>query len=278
MGLPADSHVHTQWSWDAPAGSMQRTCERALQIGLRGIAFTEHLDHTVFTVAMDDLEPDHLLVQLADHGALDPPGLDAAGYLTAIEQCRDRFPDLRILSGLEIGEPHWHAEPVQAVLATGEFDRVLASMHCLPTHGGHAEPPGHYPHQDPAEVMRSYLAEVAVLVSSSQRFDVLAHIDYPVRTWPKSAGTFDPRNFEEEFRHALRLAAQTGRALEVNTRVPLNPHILRWWHDEGGPAITFGSDAHDPQWIARGFHEAAQLAETIGFRPGRHPVDYWARA
>jgi histidinol-phosphatase (PHP family) len=37
--LPADSHVHTEWSWDAPDGSMERTCARAVEIGLPAIAF-----------------------------------------------------------------------------------------------------------------------------------------------------------------------------------------------------------------------------------------------
>jgi histidinol-phosphatase (PHP family) len=275
--LPADSHVHTEWSWDAPAGSMQRSCERALQLGIPVLAFTEHVDHTIWNVAMDDLDPDDHLAKLAAGGRLTPPEFDAAGYLAAIEEYRQRYPQLRILSGLELGEPHWHAEAVEKVLAVGAFDRVLGSMHCLPDPGGYAEPTGLYGHRDPSEVVRSYLAEVAVLVSSSQLFDVLAHIDYPVRSWPESAGRFDPYDFEEEFRHALRLTAESGRALEMNTQVPLSAPVLQWWHDEGGQAVTFGSDAHDPERIAHGFRDATQLAEAIGFRPGDNPVDLWGR-
>ncbi|GAA4964637.1 hypothetical protein GCM10023334_085180 [Nonomuraea thailandensis] len=57
-------------------------------------------------------------------------------------------------------------------------------------------------------------------------FSVLAHIDYPVRYWPgRKAGPFDPSAFEEEFRHALRVTAQSGRALEINTRVPMGPAL-----------------------------------------------------
>jgi hypothetical protein len=40
--LPADGHVHSQWSWDALAGSMEGTCARAAEIGLPALAFTEH--------------------------------------------------------------------------------------------------------------------------------------------------------------------------------------------------------------------------------------------
>ena len=256
---------------------MQRSCERALQLGLPTIAFTEHVDHTIWPVPMDELEANPDLAQFVDEGKFTPPAFDAAGYLAAIQECRDRFPDLRILSGVELGEPHWYAEAVEKVMALGEFERVLGSLHSLPDRGGYAEPTDLYGHRDPAEVVRTYLAEVAVLVASSERFDVLAHIDYPIRSWPESAGAFEPHDFEEEFRHALRRTAESGRALEISTHVPLSTAILKWWHDEGGQAVTFGSDAHDPERIAHGFCDATQMAEACGFRPGPDPIDLWGR-
>ena len=46
---PADNHVHTHWSWDTPDSStMRRACDRAIAEGLPAIAFTEHLDFTVW--------------------------------------------------------------------------------------------------------------------------------------------------------------------------------------------------------------------------------------
>jgi histidinol-phosphatase (PHP family) len=50
---------------------------------------------------------------------------------------------------------------------------------------------------------------------------------------------------------------------------------VRWWREEGGEAVTFGSDAHTPARIARGFAEAAAMVEAQGFRAGRHPYDLW---
>jgi histidinol-phosphatase (PHP family) len=277
--LPTDSHVHSEWSWDAPEGSMERSCARALEFGLPAIAFTEHVDHTVWTVAMDALDPDDHLASLASSdGVVTPAMLDASGYLEAIERCRHRFPGLRILSGLELGEPHWHAEATARILGAGQFDRVLGSLHALPDGHGFAEPPGLYRHRAAAEVMRDYLAEVTSLVIQSDAFSVVAHIDYPIRYWPeRESGPFDPLAFEEEFRDAMRATAQAGRALEINTVIPLHPVLLRWWHDEGGDAVTFGSDAHEPSAVARGFRDAVQLAEAHGFQPCRDPYDFWAR-
>lgn len=258
---------------------MERSCERAIELGLSAIAFTEHLDHTVWMVEFDALDGnDHLRSLASADGTLTPPEFDAAGYLESIQYCRDRHPDLWIVSGLELGEPHWHAEAVNRVLGAGRFDRVLGSLHCLPDRNGYAEPAGLYGHRDADEVVRTYLAEVAELVTASNAFSVLAHIDYPLRSWPAwTAGPFEPLAFEEEFRHALRETARSGRALEVSTVVPLHSTVLRWWHDVGGDAVSFGSDAHDPSSVARGFRDAAAMAEAHGFRPGSTPYDLWGR-
>ena len=278
MALPADSHVHSEWSWDAPGGSMELTCRRALEIGLPAVAFTEHADHTVWQVAAGEPhDDDKLTAFLAPDGTVTPPALDLDGYLESVQRCREQFPGLRVISGVEIGEPHLHGAVVAGLLAAGRFDRVLGSLHCLPVDGRFHEVAGLYRDRPAGDVVRAYLGEVARLVQLSDAFAVLAHIDYPVRDWPAHAGPFDPDAFEDEYRHALGLLAAGGRALEVNTRVPLHPRVVRWWREEGGTSVTFGSDAHDPDVLALGFRDAAALVQAHGFRPGRHPWDVWTR-
>jgi histidinol-phosphatase (PHP family) len=265
--LPADSHVHTEWSWDAAAGDMVGTCARAVELGVPAVAFTEHVDHTRFR-AGPTYEPTV------------PPPFDVQGYLAAVEECRHRFPDLRVLTGAELGEPHRHAEQVAAVLAAGDFERVLGSVHALPVgEEGYAEPPALFDRSDdPAEVVRAYLREVVALVEGSDVFAVLAHVDFPLRAWPAAGGPVDVTTFEDELREVLRLLAASGRALEVSTRRPVEETVVRWWHDVGGEAVSFASDTHDPDGLAQGFADAVRLAEACGFRPGRSPADLWGRA
>lgn len=272
MTLPADSHVHSEWSWDAATGSMERTCARAVEIGLPAIAFTEHADHTKWVVDPGDFG--HLGKFIAD-GELTPPPIDIDGYLECLQRCRDRFPGLHIISGLEMGEPHWHREQAAQLLSAGQFDRVLGSLHCLPVGERFSEPPYLFRHRPPADVLRDYLAEIPRLVQESDAFSVLAHINYPIRYWPPEAGPFEISDFRDDFRHALRVLADSDRALEVNTRMRFSPEIVRWWRDEGGKAVTFGSDAHSPVDLAQGFAEATAMVEAHGFRPGRHPYDFW---
>ena len=98
-----------------------------------------------------------------------------------------------------------------------------------------------------------------------------------IRYWPVTATPFDPCDFEQELRHVLRTLADAEKLLEVNTRVPLHNNIVKWWREEGGRAVTFGSDAHEPSTLAAGFADAMAMVEAFGFRRGRHPYDVRSR-
>ena len=275
--LAADGHVHSEWSWDAPDGAMERTCARAVDLGLPAVAFTEHVDYATRAATASDLE-ERLQGLITPDGTLSPPELDLSGYLECVQRCRDRFPELRIFTGVELWEPHWQSDAVAKLLDAGQFDRVLGSLHCLPLGQQLSEMPNLFRQKPAAEVVREYLAEIPRLISNSEVFAELAHIEYAVAYWPAQASSFDPNSFQDEFRHALQLLADSGRALEVNTNVPVHPEVVRWWGEEGGRVITFGGDAHDPTRLARGFAQAADLVEAHGFRPGQHPYDFWTRS
>lgn len=292
MPLPPDDHTHSEWSWDAIEGSMARSCARAVELGLPSIAFTEHVDLERWHIDPEDrpamrrgdLGPvaQWMVGRLTADGYFAAPPLDVDGYLASIERCRATFPGLRIVTGLELGEPHWFADQCRSVLATGAFERVLGSMHSLELGGRLREVNAVYlvlaeHNLVPEDVIRLYLAETLRMVESSDLFAVLAHVDYPVRRFPTHDGPFDPTRFEEEYRAVLAALARSGRALEVNTRLPLDARIVRWWHEVGGDAVTFGSDAHTPAAVGTGFAAATAMVEAQGFRPGRTPLDFWTR-
>jgi len=287
--LPADDHVHTQWSWDTDVGSMAGTCARALDLGLPSVSFTEHVDATSWRVmpgVHDDLPADWL--EYVDGDVFTPPPLDLEGYLASVEECRDRFPSLRIRTGAELSEPHWHVTYTTDFLQRSGVDRVLASLHSSPTTDesehhespdpAHVELSAKYSFETAETVVRDYLAEIVRMIEGFDGFEVLAHIDYPLRYWPHEQRPFDPFAFEDEFRDALGALARSGRLLELNTKLPMQPQIVRWWHDAGGEGLSFGSDAHEPGNLARGFRDAMAVAEAAGFRGGHDPLDFWHRA
>lgn len=263
MPLPPDLHVHTEWSWDAARGSMERSCARALEIGLPAIAFTEHADWA--------------LVHEGQHS------VDIHGYLDAIDRCRASFPDLRILTGVELGEPHWYPLETAEVLAAGPLQQVHGSIHCIRFDGTMLDASQFRDHEeiDFDWAVREYLKETLAMVESGQAFETLAHLDYPKRYWPPGARAYAEKDYEHEIRAILVAAAGTGRVLEVNTT---RGHVLcpdltvvRWWREAGGRAVQFGSDAHQPDRVAEGFELATQMVESAGFRPAKDPTALWRR-
>ena len=281
--LPADAHVHSEWSWDAgsdpaSAGSMRRTCEQAIRIGLPALVFTEHLDLAgEWVVEEGDIGRfAQKYVDATGHVRL--PEFDAEGYLDAIAMSRAEFPELRILTGVEFGQPHLSNPFADRLLASGVIDRVNGSLHMIPLDdGARTEPTTLYRSRPADEVMSRYLDELLRMISDSDSFEVLCHIDYAVRSWPVwDVGPFDPRRFEAGFRDAMRALTSSGRALEMNTR-RLWPWIPQWWAEEGGRMVTFGSDAHSHENLAAHFPEAVSMVESYGFRSGSRPEDFWTR-
>jgi len=270
--LPADNHIHTEWSYDTPHGaSMARSCEQALAIGLPAVAFTEHLE---FTAAGDGDAIGGVATDARWWSRIKP--LDVTGYLAAVADCRDRYPGLRILSGVEAGESHLFAASAGAIVRGNQFDRVLGSLHAVPYQGKLVAADALFGSMPDDEVMRYYFAELLRLIEGSDLFEVLAHLDFPRRYWPRGSHLFREEDFEEEYRTVLDALARTGRVLEINTKSPLaSVSLVRWWRDAGGTAVSFGSDAHLPQRVGDRFKLAVDVVEAAGFTSGRHPYDFW---
>ena len=259
MASIPDYHVHTEWSYDAPLGSMEKSCERATEIGLPAIAFTDHADFVT-------VNPGQYCV-------------DIAGYLEAVERCRAKFRNLRIHSGVELGEPHWFPEETRRVLSAGKLDQVLGSVHCVRVGGRviDASQLSKSPDVDPAEFAHGFFNETLAMIEGGQPFETLAHIDYPKRYWPG----YEESRFEEQLRAILAAAVKRELVLEVNTTrgnvLCPSAAVLGWWRELGGRAVSFGSDAHDPAKIAAGFEHAAEVVEAAGFKPAAEPTALWRR-
>ncbi|NAZ81810.1 PHP domain-containing protein [Kineococcus sp. R8] len=279
--LPADDHVHSQFSWDASAGDLAGTCARAVALGLPAVSFTEHVDLTAWTPPAGgwDWTAD-VRGRVDDHGRFLADPLEVDAYLAELERCRGLFPGLRIRSGIELSEGHWHPDAAADLLRRG-FDRVVGSVHSLAdlaAAGAHREFGHTLEQRSPLDAVRAYLAEVSAMARASTPFDVLGHLDYPLRYWPTGAGPVPWDDLEPDVRDTLGVLAASGRALEVNTSLPMDVRLVRWWHEAGGDAVAFGSDAHSPDELARGFRAVAGAVAAVGFRPGDDPTALWGRA
>jgi histidinol-phosphatase (PHP family) len=242
---------------------MERSCQRALEIGLPAIAFTEHADWA--------------LVHEGQHP------VDIVGYLDAVERCRAQFKGLRILTGVELGEPHRFPRETAEVLAAGPLDQVLGSIHSIQFDGELLDASQFRNREgiDFTGAVREYFRETLAMVDSGQQFETLAHIDYPKRYWHDGSPPYREEDYKEEIRAVLSAAARTGRVLEVNTtrgeRLCPDLTVVRWWRELGGQAVSYGSDAHQPDKIALGFELATQMVEAAGFKPAADPMALWRR-
>jgi histidinol-phosphatase (PHP family) len=247
----ADYHIHTRFSVDSRT-ELEDACEAAIAADLDEIAFTDH----------------------ADFGHADTVGyLKPAEYVTAVERCRDRYAGrLAVRLGVEMGEPHIFAQETRDILAAGEFDLVLGSVHYAD--GMVPAWKEEYFEQPLHEAYEAYFRLVARLAAEGD-FDVLGHLDLVKRDARKFGKVYDgPEPYGDLIRTALRSIVERGKGIEINTS-PLRRgqpdacpslEVLQWYRELGGEILTLGSDAHRPGDVGACFDAALEMARTAGFK------------
>jgi histidinol-phosphatase (PHP family) len=190
----ADYHVHSRFSPDAN-DAMDRMCWHALRSGFKEIAFTEHMEWN----------PDW------------DGNLNLNAYIEAIQINKERYaPEgLKVLSGIEIGNPHNYPDHVITLLAANHFDIVIGSMHWLQGINIHLE--DCFIGRDPTDVYTEYYLENTKM-SQCCEFDILAHVDRIF--WPGWRLGLLPNigQFESVIRLMLSSLADWWQSLELNTK------------------------------------------------------------
>jgi len=232
---------------------MEAICQAALARGMTEIAITDHADFEPLDVCCGYFRPEP--------------------YWEAIERCRAAFAGrLTIRAGVECGEPHVYRREVEAVLSAHEYDFVLGSLHWVdsrPTFDG-----AFFDGLSLDEGLALYFDELARLAAEGE-YDVLAHADIIRRAVYRRfrLGEFDLAPHEPRVRRVLRIVAERGKGLEVNTsyqrkqmgRPGPSVQVLRWFRDEGGQTVTLGSDAHRPEHVGADFDRALAMVREAGF-------------
>jgi histidinol-phosphatase (PHP family) len=97
-----------------------------------------------------------------------------------VERCRAKFKGLRILTGVELGEPHWFPRETAEILAAAPLDRVLGSIHSIRLEGGLLDASQFRIREgiDFQWAVREYFRETLAMVDSGQPFETLSHIHY----------------------------------------------------------------------------------------------------
>ncbi len=245
-----DLHVHSKQSPDSRA-TMVEHCERALEIGLTHLAFTDHLE----------LDSRNLFFECYDY-----------------DRARDEFEAakkkygarLALYFGVEVTYQRSAAGIISKALDGREYDLVIGSVHFLEDFGADISSkertPEAFSGNDPAKVYAGYLDEVLSSVQSGL-FDVIGHIGIIFRHGTPFLAALEPSKFEPQFQRIAEAIAASGVAVEVNESVG-GPYpdeaFLRMLVEKGCRDFTVCSDAHEARG-ARGLGANIERAlESLG--------------
>lgn len=261
-----DFHIHSDNSFDAK-NSVDELCEAALRRGLSAIAVTDHCE-TPFIPLGENCE----------FGSFDkriPKSIADA------ENAKKKYSGrLRVMTGIELGEPMHDSECTQRALSYGEYDFILASVHNL--RGMEDFYYLDYSKLDINELLHKYFDELAE-TAAFEHFDSLAHLTYPLRYIVASTGKeFDLSPFEKQIDNIFKILIKNKKALEINvsglfkelkTTLP-DERLVRRFKELGGEYVTIGTDAHSTEAVGVGIEKGINTAKNAGFE---HYTIYEAR-
>ena len=244
-----DSHMHTPLCRHA-VGHPREYAQAALEAGLEGVTFTDHIPMPAWYDAPWRMRLDQL-----------------SEYVDMVRETRAEFAGrLYIGLGLEADFHPGTERFVEQVLAAHPWDYVIGSVHYIGAWGfDNPEYADEYERRDLGGLYRHYYALVEGAARSGL-FDSIGHLDLP-----KKFGHRDPAG-----KPALRVMdtiATLGLSLDYNTagerRAVAEAYpspVLLDAAAARGIGLVLGSDAHRPAEV--GYHFAA-AAERILLAGGR---------
>lgn len=241
-----DNHMHTPLCKHA-TGTPLEFAQAALDAGLRGVTFTDHMPMPAWYDADWRMRRDQL-----------------GEYVAMVREAREAFRGrLDVRLGLEAdfhpGTERW----LEEVLSAHPWDYVIGSVHYLGAWGfDNPAFKDEYERRDLAGLYRHYYALVEGAARSGF-FDAIGHLDLP-----KKFGHRDPD--ASAALRALDTVASMDVALDFNTagwrkdvaEAYPAPNLVR---EAVARAIPFvlGSDAHQPGEVGHRFDDArAELSEA----------------
>lgn len=257
-----DSHIHTSFSTDSDT-PMESMIGRGITNKLKGITFTDHMDYNFPTKYNWDLK---------DNKA--PFTFDVEKYLLQISDLKDKYKEqIDIFYGVEIGLKSDVIKDNIKLSNDPRFDYVIGSTHLVDDMDPYY--PEYWESFEEKKGLRHYFETTLENLKTlgEIHIDTLGHLDYIVRYSPSGYNLYSYQMFSEVIDEILSVLIDKGISLEINTSgyknggsMP-NPceDIIRRYHDIGGELITFGSDAHTTDALAKHFKDAEELVKKTGF-------------
>ncbi len=252
-----DCHVHSNFSGDSNMDAYTAV-NTAYDLGLEGIAFTDHLDYDY---------PDYDEVFLIDFDK----------YSTYFDLLKlNNLEKIKVLKGIEVGiQPHVVKDSLE-IVKKYDFDIVIASVHIvdkLDMHNGDFSKG-----KTKFQSYTRYFKEVLEAINLFDNFDILGHMDL-VRRY----GCYDDKTIEYDeyslyIEPILKKLASMGKGIEINSsgfRYGLNSPMpdfdfFKRFKELGGEIVCTSSDAHTPDYIGYKFDYLKEILLKAGFKYTAH--------
>lgn len=252
-----DLHIHSNNSFDAK-NSVDEICKSAVKCGLYAIAITDHCEAPMIK------DGENCEFGSFDH--LIPKSISETEF------AKNKYKDkLKVLCGIELGEPMHDNECTKKALAYGASDFTLASVHNL--RGMEDFYYLDYSKISVDEILNLYFAELAE-TAEFKYFDSLAHLTYPLRYIKAKTGKIpDLSVFYEDIDNIFKILIKNNKALEINVsglfkdlKMTLpDETLVRRFRELGGKYITIGTDSHSADFVGKGIVEGIEVAKKAGF-------------
>ncbi len=255
-----DCHMHTKFSIDSRMDAVE-ACETALQLGLEGIAFTDHLD-------IDYPETDASF------------NIDYDQYFSVISTVSDDYKGrLKVLKAVEVGIQPQVIDQSLKIVKSRPFDYVLASVHVI--EGIDPYERVYYQERPKLDAYERYLKEIYYMINHIDSFDMVGHFEYIIRYAHYIDRSIRYADHSDIFDSILKELIIQGRGFEVNTGTYRDPAatveydvaVLKRYRELGGELVCLGSDAHRLDHIGMRFDYFVQIILDAGFNYTVHFED-----
>ena len=246
-----DYHMHSNFSPDSHS-PMEKMIEKSIDLGLKEICFTDHMDYDVN-------QTDKFVVNYNE-------------YLHKLNLMKEKYKDkISIKKGIELGlQPHL-SDIYSKDIKSHDFDFVICSQHAINKddlyYGEFFEDKTQF------EAYEKYYTELYEIVKKYDNYSVLSHLDL-IKRYGKYGHLLDDSLFLDIIESIFKEIINKGKGIEINTscfryNLPdLTPSkkIIKLYKDLGGEIITTGSDSHSPSYIACKFDYVYSYLKEINFK------------
>lgn len=249
-----DLHMHTKSSFDGNYSATEMT-ESAIKNELAAIAFTDHFD-------VDFYERHNLGVRQQT---------SYEDICSVIEKYSDK---IRILRGIEMGQPTYDLALTEKSLERYEYDFIIGSIHNLREMPDFGDLKYKEMELDEIYSLLDRYFEEELILAKWNGFDTLAHLTYPMRYIVQAGrNEVELSRYDDITDEIFKTLIANGKALEINTsglRQPIGKtmpteNYVRRFRELGGELLTLGSDAHFTEHVGAGIDNGYEIAESCGF-------------